>query len=233
MKTILLFLVTVILVAQFNFAQTKSGNAGQIIPVTSSHNSNKALYINTGDVKISDIDGSTYINDEFSLAKLSNAEAYVKARYNAYNDEMELEMKGEVGYLIKVPELKVVFKSDRRTYKVFDYQDEKEVKKGFFGLLSEGENVSLLAKESIKFHKEKMPTRGYEKRTPATFQRSKDKLFISFKNSSAKKLPNKKKDILKLFLSKSNDIEKYAKTNKLGFKKKEDLIKIFNYFNTL
>lgn len=233
MKNRFIILSVALFITQINFAQTKPGNSGQIIPVTSSHSSNQALYINTGDVKISDIDGSTYINDEFSLAKLSNAEAYVKARYNAYIDEMELEIKNEVGYLIKIPELKVVFQSDSRTYEVFDYQDEKEVKKGFFRLLIEGENISLLAKESIKFHEEKMPTRGYEKRTPATFKRSKDKLFISFKNSSAEKLSNKKKDILMLFLSKSNDIEKYAKTNKLGFKKKEDLTKIFNYFNTL
>lgn len=222
-----------LLIIQHNFAQTKPGNAGQIMSVTSSHSSNQALYFNTGDIKMSDIDGSTYINDDFSLAKVSNIEAYVNARYNAYTDEMELEIKNEIGYLIKISELKVVFQSDKSTYKVFDFQDEVEVKKGFFRLLSEGEGISLLAKESIKFHKEKMPTRGYEKRTPATFKRSKDKLFISLKNSSATKLPNKKKNMLKLFSSNSNAIEEYAKKNKLGFKNKEDLTKIFNYFNTL
>jgi hypothetical protein len=229
-KTLILTLLS-LFISQLNFAQTKG--TGQIIPVSSSHTSNQALYINTGDVKMTDIDGSTYINDEFSLAKLSRVDSYVLLRYNAYIDEMELEGKDDVRYVLKVPELKVVFQSDNSTYQVFDYQDKTDLKKGFFRLLSEGEYISLLAKESIKLYEEKRPTRGYEKRTPATFKRLKDKLFISVKNSSATILPNKKKDILKIFSGKSNDIEKYAKKNKLGFKNNEDLTKIFNYFNSL
>lgn len=233
MKKTLIFRLFMLFIFQLNFAQTKPGNAGQLMSVTSSHNSNQALYLSTGDVKISDINGSTYINDEFSLAKISRVESLVLLRYNAYIDEMELQGEKDIRYILKLPELKVVFKSDNRTYQIFDYKDETESKKGFFRLLGEGENISLLVKESIKYYKEKMPTKGYERRIPATFKRSKDELFIRLKNSTATKLPNKKKDILKLFSSKSNDIEKYAKKNKLGFKKKEDLIEIFNYFNSL
>lgn len=46
-------------------------------------------------------------------------------------------------------------------------------------------------------------------------------------------LKNSKKDLLELMADKKNEIEKYIKDNKLNIKRKNDLINIFGYYNTL
>ena len=40
----------------------------------------------------------------------------------------------------------------------------------------------------------------------------------------------KKKDILKIFKSKQNEVTSFVKSNKLSYKKEEDVTKIFNYY---
>ncbi|MDO9039331.1 MAG: hypothetical protein Q7U59_13390, partial [Lutibacter sp.] len=87
--------------------------------------------------------------------------------------------------------------------------------------------------EKIKFYEEVKAKTGYDKYKPPTLKRVEDEFYIGYKNSSAKELPSKKKDILSLFASKANEMESYVNENKLGFKSEEDLIKIFSYYHTL
>ncbi|RBW58138.1 hypothetical protein DS884_09750 [Tenacibaculum sp. E3R01] len=55
----------------------------------------------------------------------------------------------------------------------------------------------------------------------------------SRQNNTIKKIKLKKSSILKLLSSKKEEIKKYSKTNKLSYKKENDVIKILQYYNKL
>ncbi|MHB1148174.1 MAG: hypothetical protein ACYC01_11355 [Lutibacter sp.] len=189
--------------------------------------------ITSFDLRSKELVGSIYINENFLPAKLSNSQEQYLIRYNAYQDEMEVEKNGNSYHLSKNLNYSINFEGINKTYQVYNYLEKKETVPGFFVVLYNGDNISLLIKEKIKFYEEVKAKTGYDKYKPPTLKRVADEFYIGYKNSSAKELPSKKKDILDLFTSKANEIESYMNENKLGFKNKEDLIKIFSYYHTL
>ena len=174
-----------------------------------------------------------YIEEKLHVASVSGTDALYAMRYNAYYDEMEYEKKGVFYNLPKVFNYTVHFESLNKTYKIYSYPLIGKEEKGFFVLLYSGEKISLLNKEIVKFHEEVKAKSGYDKYIPPKLKRAKDKIYITSNKDAAKPLPKKKKEILALFSNKSKDVEKYAKSNGLGFKKTNDLIALFTYYNGL
>jgi len=127
----------------------------------------------------------------------------------------------------------ITFLHNQKQYQVFEYIEGDSSKKGFFNLLFNSEKISLLLKEKIILIPEIKAKTGYDKYQPPTLSRSKDKLYIGYKNNTTSELPSRKKDFFKVFSSNSKVIEEYAKKNKLGIKDKNDLIKIFEYYNSI
>ncbi len=185
------------------------------------------------DLRANDLLGSSYINEQFLAVKLINSDKTYLMRYNAYMDEIEFEKDGKLFYLTKAYNFSIIFESLNKIYQVFSYQENNRTKDGYFVALSKGDNISLLLQEKIKYFDEVKARSGYTKDKPAALKRIKDKLYIGYNNKTASELPIKKNELLKLFSSKSADIEVYAKKNNLDFRKNEDLIQMFNYYNTL
>ncbi|HEY9168936.1 MAG TPA: hypothetical protein VIN72_05575 [Lutibacter sp.] len=185
------------------------------------------------DLRSKELVGSIYINENFLPAKLSSGQDQYLARYNAYQDEMEVQKNGNGYHLSKNLNYSIDFEGTNKSYQVYNYEEKSKKMSGFFVVLYKGDNISLLLKEKIKFYEEVKPKTGYDKYIPPTLKRVDDEIYIGYKNSSAVALPNKNKDILSLFASKANDIASFAKENKLGFKSEADLIQIFKYYNTL
>lgn len=177
--------------------------------------------------------GSSYINDAFLPAKLSDNNETYFLRYNAYKDEMEGKKNNNFYRLIKKLDYTISFKAIDKTYKVLNYEDDNKNILGFFVVLFNGDKISLLAKERIKFFEEVKAKTGYDKYQPPTLKQLKDKLYISYNNKEASELPDRKNDILNLFSSKAVEVEKYAKKNKLKLKSTDDLIQLFKYYNAL
>ena len=180
-----------------------------------------------------DLVGSSYLEKKFLPAKLSVDGTIYSIRFDAYQDEMEVEKDNHKFYLRKDFNSTTTFLGTNKVYQVYNYEDKDQVRTGFFVVLFNGDEVSLLMKERIKFFEEVIAQSGYDKYKPPTLKRVKDKLYIGYKNNETKELPKKKNEILKLFSTKSKNIEAFAKKNKLGFKNKEDLIKIFTYYHSL
>lgn len=189
--------------------------------------------VSSFDFRSKDLVGSLYINDNFLPAKTSESNEIYLIRYNAYMDEMEGERNSKPFHLIKKTGLTISFDGTSKMYSVYNYEVKNKLSPGFFVVLISGDNISLLLKEKIKFYEEVKAKTGYDKYIPPTLKRVSDEFYVGYKNSSAKELPSKKKEVLKLFASKAKEIESYAKENKLGFKSEEDLIQIFKYYNTL
>lgn len=200
--------------------------------------SNNEIFINSDNlIKIDliskDLVGTYYINNEFIPGKISNQKAVYLMRYNAFKDVMEMEINNKPYYFPLSANYSVTFESLNKTYQVLDYKEKEITKKGLFVVLFIGEEISLYLKEKIKYFEEVVPKTGYDKYIPPTLKRVDDEFYIGYKNSSAIALPNKKKDIISLFANKGNAIESYVKENNLGYKSKEDLIKIFRYYHSL
>lgn len=191
--------------------------------------------INSYNLQSEGLVGTSYINDDFLPAKLIDGEEIYSMRYNAYKDVFEVERDGEIFYYLpKEFEYPVTFVGDKKVYQVFSYEENNKTTSGFFVVLNKGKNISLLLKEKINFYEEVKAKSELDKYKPPTLKRTIDTFFIGYKNNTSTELPRNKKDFFKLFSSKSNEVESFVKRNKLSFKnKKEDLIQIFRYYNTL
>ena len=177
--------------------------------------------------------GSSYIDEDFRPAKVSNSEAIYLIRYNAYLDEMEIEISGKAYYLPKSNNYIVTFEEVNKVYQLSNYDEKGTQKKGFFVVLVDGNKASLLVKEKIKLYDE-VPTKlGFTKYEPPTLKRIKNEFYIDFKDEIIIKSPTNKKNFSNLFLTKSKEIELYIKKNKLNIKNESDLIQIFNYYNSI
>ena len=177
--------------------------------------------------------GSSYIQKEFLPAKVIESDKTYAARFNVYQDEMEIKKDGEDYTLPKTSNYSLVFQGTNKTYRVYKYMFENTEKPGFFVELFKGDKIILLLKERIILQEEVKPSTGYEKYKPPTLKHVKDKLYIGYKNNTTAEVPSKKKEFFNLFSSKAGEVEKFAKSNRLGIKDADDVTKIFSYYNSL
>lgn len=204
----------------------------------SQHSDVDHIYLNAKsltsiDLTSKELVGNSYIEERFLPSDISNQETSYLIRYNAYRDEMEIELDGKPYYLPLTSYYSITFNLSNKTYQVLDFKEKKTTKKGFFVVMYLGTELSLFLKEKIKLYEEVPPKAGFSQYEPPKLGRVKDKLFIGYKDNTAIELPNKKKEIIKLFLHKSGEVQSYVKENKLRFKNKQDLIQILKYYNSL
>lgn len=224
MKTIIknCILAILLFVSFVSFSQTGSN---QILERTT---------INSFNLQSKDLVGTSYINDDFLPAKLIEGEEIYSMRYNAYKDVFEIERDGQIFYYLPNEfDYPVTFVGDKKVYQVFSYEENNKTTSGFFVVLNKGKNIFLLLKEKINFYEEVRAKSELDKYKPPTLKCAIDTFFIGYKNNTATELPRRKKGFFKLFSSKSNEVESFVKKQKLSFKNKEDLIKIFTYYYSL
>lgn len=185
------------------------------------------------DLRSKKLVGDSYLNEIFLPARISNSKNISLIRYNAYLDEMEVEIKGKAYFLPKEYGFSIFFETINKTYQLLSFEENGQTKKGFFVVLSKGEKASLYSQEKIKLYKEVPAKLGFTRYEPPKLDRVKDEIYLEFKDSNIVKLPKKKKNIVSLFSGKSNEIELFVKRNKLNFKEVKDLIQIVIYYNSL
>ena len=198
--------------------------------------------------------GMTYqMQDYASLTRLNNsAKGEIITTYFLYNDwqnNCTLIIKGKklklnkVNFKIETNEFLLekgkdsVFSFNKKDidlitingvrYKYKDFKNEKK----FFEILLErknglsfykGYNIRVLPKSDIG-----VLNRPYDVKV------KEEKFYVS-DGESINTIKLKKKKIIKLFKKeKQNSVSKFIKKNKLSYKKVNDIIKIFNYYNNL
>lgn len=185
-----------------------------------------------------DVEGSKYIQENYIPATISVYSGYkFNVRYNAYDDEMEVQGKENKSFALNKTEknVEVTFLNTNTIYSIYSYNNsDGEADFGYFQKLTSGEKASLLKKEKIMFIQEKQSKTGYDAYRPPQFKRLKDKYYIKTKNNpKAIELPKNKKLIANLFPEVKTDILKFIKENKLKTNNKKDLIKLVNFINEL
>ncbi|MFY0631856.1 MAG: hypothetical protein JXR05_15945 [Flavobacteriaceae bacterium] len=170
--------------------------------------------------------GNLYINEDFSVATISNYDKNTPLRYNPYKDEMEF-MKGDaIYYLNKHEGISVDFKSEGKVYVIRKHKYELK----YFVLAQKGE-LSFLVKERVKFIAATQAVDSYGSSKAARYSRSRDEFYFANKHGKILSLPKKKKQLIKLFSGHNSGVKSFIKKNKINPKKQKDLVKLFKFLN--
>ncbi|MDY8137713.1 hypothetical protein [Aquimarina sp. 2201CG5-10] len=176
------------------------------------------------------IAGSKYHEEKYKMATvyLNGKVIHEYAiRYNAYHDEIEI-LNGEKPFaLLKQDGVEVVLKN----YSYVMMKNDVGIK-GYFIDFNKDASTSLVLKPKKTLKKAVEPSSGLGGTMPPTFTED-YQYYIKDKSGNLKTVRLKKKDLLKVLNDKKSEIEKYASSSKLSYKKEKDVIKILDHYNTL
>lgn len=175
------------------------------------------------------IDGHPYQNKEFVdgiIALKDSSAVKLPLRYNIYSDTMEFKVKDlvySIGNTEKISQ--VILGESKFVYLPF-------IKKGGYFEFFEPGKCLLAQKRSVKFHpaEEAKPLEGIAK--PPRFVNEDDVFYIVFSQSKFFKITNTK-SLLEALKDQKPKIESYLDQEKIKNTKKESLIKIVKYYNSL
>jgi hypothetical protein len=184
-------------------------------------------YLNEDYHDYENIDGSPYLNNEFV-----NGIFYVKdtvairlpIRYNIYADHMEYKSEGGIYYVDSPQSLSRI----ELTGSVFIYLPFIE-KGGYYELLESGK-YKLVQKRRVEFkHSESKPIEGLIR---SRYESNTDLFYLVNNKNEVFRIENMN-SVLKAFQDQKIKIETFIKQEKIKNTKKENLIKITKYYNSL
>ena len=230
-KSLLTFAILGLLV-QFNTIAAQDTGSNQALM----EGSGKFLMaFNKKDVKAI---GSPYTSEKFTPATISALpNKTVKARYNAYDDEIEIRINDDniQQFNKNIKNVIITFLLDDTVFTSLKYINPNDgLQTGYFVTLTEANTkAKLYLKKEIRFVKAKPAVSGYDIDKPAEFKENSDTFFVSINGAYARELPAKKKEIAKLFPENSKVILDYIKENKIKTSREADLINLINYINSI
>jgi hypothetical protein len=175
------------------------------------------------------IDGNPYQNKDFveGIIALKDSSALkLPLRYNIYSDTMEFKVKDQVYSIGNTAKLsQIIIGESKFVYLSF-------IKKGGYFEFFEPGKCLLAQKRSVKFYpaEEAKPLEGIAK--PPRFVNENDVFYIVFSQSKFYKI-NNTKSLLEALKDQKQKIESYMDQENIKNTKKENLIKIVKYYNTL
>ncbi|MBT3208241.1 MAG: hypothetical protein HN704_12395 [Bacteroidetes bacterium] len=190
-------------------------------------------YVNTGRSTIlvqsnpnikSDESGIKYLDDEWKVGSLQTAENQIVSnvyfKYNVSSDKFE--MRADLN-----PEKVGRIYCDKKVYFYSSFEEDDEIRSGYFELLSEG-NVKLLLRYTVKRTPGRKGAFGYE-----ASQNVIKKYYIKIGENPAIIAKRNKNEILNLLSDKNELLEEFIKINKLNLRKNMDIILLLNYYDII
>ena len=180
------------------------------------------------------IEGSPYLEEEFTDGSLIFRDTYyreLQLRYNIYEGHFEFKSDEQVLYFDpRYTEVDTVWMGENK-FIFQEYQDVRSPKRSYMQLLYENEGTHVLSlRETILLQPES--AKGYEDEKPARFQPRPDKLFVKFKEEPAREFSGRK-SIPELFSEHVDELDAYARKERLRFRQPEDLIELCKYYDHL
>ncbi len=179
------------------------------------------------------VDGSQYLSDEWTLGNITMNDTMsigpIKLRFNAYKGEMHF-LDNNSEYSIGAPEKITSIVMGGRKFIYASYQDKDVTKHNFFEVLAEGKTELL-----ILYYIERIPA-NYNAAMDAGEKndrlRLEEKIYIK-NGDNIIEHDKKGKKLIASLGDKSGQVIKHVEEEDLSFKKKEDLIKIINFVNSV
>ncbi|WP_190809633.1 hypothetical protein [Flagellimonas sp. S3867] len=188
-------------------------------------------------IKLSDIRGSMYFDEDFIMGKVYLGDQYYGSylmRYNAYADEMEAKKteKHEAEAISKSTRLTFEIGNEKYVLKSF-VDNEKNFVEGYLSELISNDKYSLYHKKTKNFKEGKKPETSYHEPVPPQFLTS-NTYYIAVGEKNPQRLKNSKKALME-FIPKENhgQVKKFIKENNVSLKEKEHLIKLIDYVNSI
>ena len=187
----------------------------------------------------SEAEGSPYLNDEFTKGKIifNNGKNYdVLTRLNVGTQKFEIKRDfNSPASLIDINE-SVTVQMNNKMYNLHSINLGNEQILAILENCVELENISLyyFPKKVIKMPVETgaaAPTTGFSKTPKPKWAEASE--FLILKDNNWYSVPNSFKKLLSKNIFDPKLLKKYKKSNKLNIKKKESLIKMVTYFNSI
>lgn len=219
--TILFLIVVFNSFSQNNGLESGTGGLGNMI-------TGKSIRVNFDANK--KLIGSEYLEEKFKLAKIiliSKKTTEVKARYNAYAQEFEIQLDNKV--LALNPNIIQCIEIENESFEPIKDENSNLL---FAKTLVNGDKINLFKKFEAVIKEGKIVP-GIQTSEPE------DKIIINesylINNSKSENyivIKLRKKQILKAVNNDKATI-KFIKENKLSYKNEEDVIRVFTFYNTL
>ena len=187
----------------------------------------------------SEAEGSPYLNDQFTKGKIifNNGKVYdVLTRLNVGTQKFEIKKNiNSAASLIEIDET-VTVQMNNKKYNLHSISLENEQILAILEDCIELENISLyyFPRKVIKMPVETgatAPSTGFTKVPKPKWADASE--FLILKDNNWHAIPNSFKKLVSMNLFDSKILKKYKKSNKLNIKKKESLIKMITYFNSI
>jgi hypothetical protein len=205
--------------------------SGQVMVVNDANLRNPEIMIlrNTR-LSYDQISGKPYLADTFEVSRVylkDKTSLEMKLRYDIYSDEMEIRNKTQAYYLVKNRIDSILLKDLKFVYT--EYAGNSKNSMAYFIVITEGKNTLLLKKRVEFFDQDK--AKPYADTRPARFETKADLYYFKKGKDPAVQLSSLKafrKDFPDLYLKSQSFIQ----TEKISFKKQDDLIRLVNYLNS-
>ena len=187
----------------------------------------------------SEAEGSPYLNEEFTKGKIvfNNGKEYdVLTRLNVGNQKFEIKKNfNSPASLIDINE-SVTVQMNNKNYNLHSINLNNEQILAILENCVELENISLyyFPRKAIKMPVETgatAPSTGFTKVPKPKWADASE--FLILKDENWYSIPNSFKKLLSKNIFDPKLLKKYKKSNKLNIKKKESLIKMVTYFNSI
>ena len=187
----------------------------------------------------SEAEGSPYLNEEFTKGKIvfNNGKEYdVLTRLNVGTQKFEIKKNfNSPASLIDINK-SVTVQMNNKNYNLHSINLNNEQILAILENCIELENISLyyFPKKVIKMPVETgaaAPTTGFSKTPKPKWAEASE--FLILKDNNWYSVPNSFKKLVSMNIFDSKLLKKYKKFNKLNIKKKESLIKMVTYFNSI
>ena len=179
--------------------------------------------------------GNPYLNEEFveGVITVNNELSYKKQlRYNAYSDLFELRNdQNQINALLKSTNVTVLI--DNSLFELNDYLLNNAIKEGYFEKLNRKGKTILLKQFRKKFIDIVKAKSSYQSDSPAKFVLDKSYFIKKNELSPAIKIILKKKSILSVLKDQEILIKEYMSKNKLNLKNEQEVVQLFDYYNSL
>ncbi len=180
-----------------------------------------------------DVEGSPYMNDDFMPAMLYPDEKLYLARYNAKDDEIEVQLAEDKILVLDNArrDYKMVFRDSDLTYTTIYNQGEKMP--GYYVELVTTDKISVYKKQTKRFVEGREATDNFSKDKNAYFTQASEIFFIRLiEDGPIVEMPTKRRKFSKLFDSKEDEIDDYIKDNDIDLEEESGIKKVVGFIVT-
>lgn len=228
MKKISLTLFLV-LIGSCVFAQIQQLNNGTLNELV--------FFVGTNNKKYDeDSEGSRYLNESFLPARINDIKETQLVRFNVVENAIEIkDSNGKVLTLSNSYEYSIKFlDGSKKVYETHAFLNENSTTSiSFFEKIHATEKFALFLKERIIYIPGKKSTSSYEQDISGKFKKGRTLFYITdlaSQSTALLEVPKKRKNLSRLFKKQTKTLEMHMKKKALKLDRKEDLIKIVNFY---